>query len=795
MEDYLNYIALAATLVVVPLLFLLLRKGFKISEKNIFKCFSLLLSIVFFIRYFAVDGSLYNFTLKLTFYTPFASGFLSFIVLIAVWLSFASVILLTMFPFFNFSVLKNYVKTLCLVSSVFSVAFLQQMTFTFTANYGFSLCGIFLAIEVGISLLYSFYVFMTNEKFKIEKKEVIEMLWLLPIVLLFSAPPYLFRSLVGPVGAGLVKGLSLYHRIYIYLTFIFLFAIYFFLRNKNREYCRMVLLFISLAGLVCYCYNQDFSNFIRPTSWPLHLCNTAMFIIPVCLMFRLEKLFYFTLFINVLGAFFAILMPNYNGLEDFLYHGNVKFWVNHICAFAMPVLIILLNIYERPKLKFFTYSMVGFAIYFGFILIINAWFTNFDADVDFFFVNSDFIAEKLGHWAEQLRDITWTIDVGELKLIFYPIYQILFFLVYVFMGLGMWFLYVFLFQIQDFYINLRQKRKKIKQDEIALCVKYGQKEVNGCMNKESENKLVVKHVSKRYGNNKKYSVKDASFEVDGGEILGFLGPNGAGKSTIIKCIVGIQPATKGSIEINGYDIDKQPVMAKSQFGFVPDHYALYEKLTGREYINYIADLYEVSQEDRDERLNKLLSDLNMTKSIDNQIRTYSHGMKQKITIMSALIHNPKLWILDEPLTGLDPNSIYEVKECMKEHAKKGNIVFFSSHIIDIVEKLCNRIIIIKNGRIRVTITLDELKEKGVSLEQFYLNIINAEDEDVDMRYEEEKLQDENAEESKFFAKKENKKEKRKQNKKRIKKQKENYLKQNDPYLMAKNVSIEFGKKE
>ena len=765
MEGNLNYIALASTLAVVPIVFLFLKKVIKLSDKTIFKCFSLVLSVVFFIRYFAVDGSLFNECLNLTYNNPFPSKFLTFVVLVAVWFSFASVLILEMFPFFKFKVLANYVKTLGLFSSVLSAAFLQQIIYSFTGSYEVSLCGIFFSIEVGISLLYSFYVFMKEGKFHISKKELVDMLWILPIILLFAAPPYLFRSLFGPVGAGLVKSLKLYHRIYIYLTFAFLFIIYFFLRNKDREYCRMILLYISLAGLVCYCYNQDFSNFIRPTSWPLHLCNTAMFIIPICLIFRWEKLFYFTLFINVLGAFFAILMPDYGGAEDFFYHGNVKFWVNHICAFAMPVLIILLGIYERPKLKFFIYSMVAFAIYFALILVINAWLSNY-AEVDFFFVNSDFIASKLGPGAERLRDFTWTINAWGLKFVFYPIYQVLFFLVYIALGLGMWFLYVFLFQIQDFYIELRRKRQRIKLDETALCVKYGKKEIGSCMNQESENKLVVKNVSKRYGNNKNYSVKDASFEVESGEILGFLGPNGAGKSTIIKCIVGIQPATKGNIEINGYDIEKQPVLAKAQFGFVPDHYALYENLTGREYINYIADLYGVSQKDRDERLEKLLVDLSMTNSIDNKIRTYSHGMKQKIAIMSALVHNPKLWILDEPLTGLDPNSIYEVKECMRKHAKNGNIVFFSSHIIDIVEKLCNRIIIIKNGRIRETITLEELKKKKISLEQYYLDIINRKEETEDMTFVPEKEQKQKPE-SKFFEVKEKKEKVKKQQKAKV----------------------------
>ena len=171
-------------------------------------------------------------------------------------------------------------------------------------------------------------------------------------------------------------------------------------------------------------------------------------------------------------------------------------------------------------------------------------------------------------------------------------------------------------------------------------------------------------------------------------------------------------------------------MAKRQIGFVPDHYALYEKLTGREYINYIADLYDVSLEDRNERIKKYVDLFELNGAFDNQMKTYSHGMKQKITIIAALVHNPKVWILDEPLTGLDPTSIYQVKECMKQHAKEGNIVFFSSHIIDVVEKICDRITIIKKGQIRATAYVKDLEAKGIDLEEFYLNIINNEDNDA-----------------------------------------------------------------
>ena len=176
----------------------------------------------------------------------------------------------------------------------------------------------------------------------------------------------------------------------------------------------------------------------------------------------------------------------------------------------------------------------------------------------------------------------------------------------------------------------------------------------------------------------------------------------------------------GSISVCGYDIEHQPVQAKEEIGFVPDNYALYETLTGRQYINYMADIYGVTNEERSERLPKLLQRLEMGSHFDDQMKTYSHGMKQKITIIGALIHNPKIWILDEPMTGVDPNSIFEIKECMREHAKNGNIVFFSSHLIDVIKNLCDEIIIIKHGKLIMTSSMEELKKHDVDLETLFL---------------------------------------------------------------------------
>ena len=234
--------------------------------------------------------------------------------------------------------------------------------------------------------------------------------------------------------------------------------------------------------------------------------------------------------------------------------------------------------------------------------------------------------------------------------------------------------------------------------------------------------LKLINVSKRYKNSDRYSVKDLSFEVKEGEIFGYLGKNGAGKSTSIKCITGILPFESGKIEICGYDMSKNPIECKMNIGYVPDNHAVYENLTGKEYVNYIANLYRVPKDKTEERMNKFVELFNMSHAVDNQIRSYSHGMKQKICIIAALIHNPKLWVLDEPLMGLDPQSAYEIKSYMKEHKELGNTVFFSSHNIDMVERLCDRVAIINKGELLEIIDVPKfIKESKVSLEEYFLN--------------------------------------------------------------------------
>lgn len=241
--------------------------------------------------------------------------------------------------------------------------------------------------------------------------------------------------------------------------------------------------------------------------------------------------------------------------------------------------------------------------------------------------------------------------------------------------------------------------------------------------------VIIENVSKVY--NKKFkAVDNLNLEIKDGEIFGILGPNGSGKTTTLKMMTGSLSITEGKIKINGYDISQDSVDAKMEFGFVPDSPDIFLKLTGIEYLHFLATVYKLDKAYAKDRIELLADKFGMKENLLSKIETYSHGMRQKMVIMGALIHNPKVWILDEPLTGLDPNSIFEVKECMKEHAAAGNIVFFSSHIIDVVEKICDRIAIIKKGTLLEDVMVKDLDEKGISLESFYLETINSKKESV-----------------------------------------------------------------
>lgn len=234
--------------------------------------------------------------------------------------------------------------------------------------------------------------------------------------------------------------------------------------------------------------------------------------------------------------------------------------------------------------------------------------------------------------------------------------------------------------------------------------------------------LKVSNLSKKYNINNDYAVKDISFHGNSGEIVGLLGHNGAGKSTIIKCITGMHPYNEGEILICDNDLLKDPIKAKASFGYVADHYMLFESMTGIEYINFMADIYNVSEKDRLERINEFQEMFQLGPAINNQMSSYSHGMKQKIAFMASLIHYPKVFILDEPMVGLDPYTSNQVKLFFKNYSTKGNLVIFSSHNLDVVEKVCDRAYIIDQGVILEEMNISDFKKSNRDLEEYFLSI-------------------------------------------------------------------------
>jgi ABC-2 type transport system ATP-binding protein len=245
----------------------------------------------------------------------------------------------------------------------------------------------------------------------------------------------------------------------------------------------------------------------------------------------------------------------------------------------------------------------------------------------------------------------------------------------------------------------------------------------------------IKKLYKTYSGGVK-AVADLNLEVKNGEIFGFLGPNGAGKSTTIKCIVGLLKPSSGKIIINGFDNQIEPVKAKETIGYVADEPLVMDKLKGIEYLNFISNVFEIPPELRLKRLDYLLKIFKLTDSINDPVMTYSHGMKQKLSLIAALIHNPDLWILDEPIVGLDPESAYNLKEMMKSHTKNGKTVFFSTHVMEIAEKICDRVGIISKGKLIYVGTIKALKEtkNNESLEKIFLEVTGSENEKSDFSY-------------------------------------------------------------
>ena len=237
--------------------------------------------------------------------------------------------------------------------------------------------------------------------------------------------------------------------------------------------------------------------------------------------------------------------------------------------------------------------------------------------------------------------------------------------------------------------------------------------------------IVIEHLEKKYKGTDK-GIKDISLHVEKGDLFAFIGHNGAGKTTLLKCITGIHDFDKGKIMIDGTDLEQNPLDCKRKFAYIPDNPDLYEYLTGMQYLNFIGDVFQVNAKDRKERIEKYGQALEILSDLGELIKSYSHGMKQKLAILSALIHEPKLLILDEPFVGLDPKATVTLKGIMREICDRGGAIFFSTHVLEVAERLCNKVAIIKNGELIAIGRMDELVNKGESLEDVFMEVLNSE---------------------------------------------------------------------
>lgn len=233
--------------------------------------------------------------------------------------------------------------------------------------------------------------------------------------------------------------------------------------------------------------------------------------------------------------------------------------------------------------------------------------------------------------------------------------------------------------------------------------------------------LRIEHLTKSYGNKK--AVDDLSLSIHGGDLFGFIGHNGAGKTTTIRSAVGVLEFEHGSIMVDGHSLQDEPLACKQVIAYLPDNPDLYEYLTGIQYLSFIADIFNVGRQEREERIADYAGRLELTASLGDLIGSYSHGMKQKLALISAFLHKPRLLVLDEPFVGLDPSAAFRLKEMMKEMCDKGGAIFFSTHVLDVAEKLCNRIGIIKGGKLIACGSTEDVRGDS-SLEHAFLEVLD-----------------------------------------------------------------------
>ena len=521
--------ALASCLFVFAFLFLLRKKNIFGEKLTNTRLVALIYSALFFVRFLG-GVPLIQKTIGLNIYSPFGPQGMMNVLIAAVlfWLIYTVQLAGVLYPFFEKHIplvapIVRYVAAVVYAGSIATLPILNRAMDGDLAD-GFHYRLLIFAIELGVGLgLAVFQIVKPCEAIanrhvgiKARLKNAFASVAVFVGMLVISLPHWLPQAVFGYGDDSIIlNDFTTAHRIVLYGSILFAVAVHFLFAKREYEQRRFALLYISMATMITFCYNYDFSVFVNLQNWPLHLCNTAMFIIPLVLIFKMERLYYFTIFINVLGAFFAMIMPNLGDDVNWLEAASLQFWSNHYMAMLLPLLLMSLQLFNRPKMKQFIYSLVAFFGYYLLVLFMNPWLTAQGHSVDFFFINSNFIAEKLGEWAEDLRKITFEFQLGDLTMLIYPVYQSLYFLVYVALSFAMWFLYEQVFEITDTYEIITERNRKIKADRLALEAQLAGRSMQEPMNPQNEGKLILRDFSKRYSTSDVYAVYKAKRKAFG----------------------------------------------------------------------------------------------------------------------------------------------------------------------------------------------------------------------------------------------------------------------------------------
>ena len=639
---------------------------------------------------------------------------------VACWLSLLTVAMAVLLPFFQKRELSDFMAFFAPLSICFTLLFYRETCTAISGNPDpLHWENLLFAAELFVTAVLAFSSLLSAIRHPATlspaKRAVHGVGFLLTYLVPFM-PAWVPGVLLGAVGDE-PKDFTVEHRLLMYLAFFV--VIYFYLAYRNKPHAERLFALIALALSAFLSYFSIDRTAL--SMLPLHLCNTAIVITLVTYIFRLQGLFYFAYLVNVLGAVFAIIMPDTYVLVS--EPKAILYWFDHIYAFSLPLLGVALGIFPRPKFKTVKKAIYVFSAYVVLIALVDGWFNHASFNesgelIDYFFLYSTFFLDKFPFAVPLYKP--WDLYIGGQLIRLYPLYQLTIWAVFVLAMFGLWGIYAILYRVADDHKELAAKKAMRRERRRRLAMDMQGRPLTEPLNPDGRGTVKVNHFTKVYRGSKRKAADDVTLEAHAGEVFGFIGHNGAGKSTTIKSLVGIQSITEGSIEIEGYDISRQPTEAKQNIGYVSDNHAVYEDLTGREYIHYVADLYRVSPEDCEARLAKYAAIFKIEEALDREIKGYSHGMKQKVMVISSLIHAPKVWVLDEPLTGLDPTSSYQIKKCMREHANEGNIVFFSSHMIEVVERMCDRIAIIADGKLCDCETIEEIRASGRTLEDIYL---------------------------------------------------------------------------